>query len=246
MKINKIFFFQLLIGLAIAPVHAQEIGRKIYTFEESIFEYDSIVYKQPNKFTDLLKPGAMEVFYIRQDDKQLYSYRPVLQSEDKECVVMYGVPWKYTERERVMAKVAFHFNQILHGCDSVREFKEYSNDRIPRGKIWNELRVSLQIPPEHMDSLFQFDEHVTIVSGKIAREMFNADSLYFYEIPLDVSYKDIYNHCLGMISAKQDRASIFFKWFFTDEGKKRQNEYIAQLKKAVWYDDDDDKKPQEE
>lgn len=240
MKINKTFFFLLLFGLAIVSVHAQQPSKKAHTFEKlanNIFEQVGIVYKQPDQFISFIKPGAMEVFYIRQDNKHLYAYNPVFQSKDKECVVMYGAPRLYTEREREMAKVAFHFNQMLHGCDSVREFKEYSNDRIPRGQIRGELGVSLQILPEHMDSLFQFDDHVTIVSGKAAREMFNADSLYFYEIPLDVPYKDVYPHCFGMISTKKDRASIFFKWFFTNEGKKRQNEYIYRLKQAVWYAD---------
>ena len=248
MKINKIIFSLLLIGLAIVSVHAQQPSKKIYTFEEHVkrvFENWGIVYIQPDQFINLLNPGGWEVFYIRQDKKLLRTYNPVFQSNDKECIIMYASPMQYTQREREMAKTAFHFNQMFYGCDSVSEFKEFSNDRIPRGQIRGELRVSLQIPSEHMDSLFRFDEHVTILSGKAAKEMFNADSIYFYKISLDVPYKDVYNHCLGMISAKKNRASIFFKWFFTDHGKKRQKEYIERLKKAVWYNDDN-KKLQEE
>ena len=238
---NKFYFLYVLSVLLIASVQAQEKKVDEYTIEEHasliLKEFNIVICKEPAQFINALKPPKMaEYFYIRQDE--VYTYYPVFQSIDKECIVMYGIPWRYGEKEREMAKMAFHFNQILHGGDSVREFKDYSNNRIPRGQIRRELKAAFQIPSEHMDSLFHFDEHVTIVSGKTARDMFNADSLFFYEIPLDVPYKDVYNHCLGMISARKDMANMFFKWFFTDEGKKRQNDYIALLNKAVWYNDE--------
>ncbi len=245
---NKGFYFLLaLLCLAVTPmVNAQKTERP-YDFKEHasriLKEFD-IILNEPAQFTSLLNgpKATAEYFYIRQGEKQFWMYNPVFQSVDKDCMALVGIPWRYMKKEREMAKMAHQLNQKFHGRDSVGEFKEYSNDRIPRDQIRKELNTALQLPlKEQMDSLFRFhfDEYVTVVTGKMPREMFNADTLFFYDIPLDVPYRDNYTHCLGMISAKKDMASVFFKLFFTDTGKEKQNDYVKQLNKAIWYKKDE-------
>lgn len=242
MKKKRFYFLYVLFCLVAAPVIMAQRKVPPYTFEKHVSgvlkEFD-IIIQMPPEFTVLTRESTsllVEYFYIRQDNKQFWVYVPVFQSFDKECITLVGIPRRYTEKDREMAKMAYHMNQILHGCDSVGEFKDYSNDRISRGKIGSELMTALQISKEQKDSLF--DDYVSVVTGKLPRKMFNADTLFFYDIPLDVPYQGVYPHCLAMISAKKDMASVFFKLFFTDEGKERQDEYFERLNRVIWYKDD--------
>lgn len=56
--------------------------------------------------------------------------------------------------------------------------------------------------------------------------MFNADSVFFYDIPLDKAYKEKYIHCKGMVISKGNRPAFLLKFFFTGRGKKKEKEYI--------------------
>ncbi len=60
---------------------------------------------------------------------------------------------------------------------------------------------------------------------KEARNMFNADSVFFYDIPLDKAYKEKYIHCKGMVISKGNRPAFLLKFFFTGRGKKRERVY---------------------
>lgn len=37
---------------------------------------------------------------------------------------------------------------------------------------------------------------------------------------------------------KVGRASLYFKWYFTEEGKKNEKEYIKQLEGNLWFEED--------
>jgi hypothetical protein len=38
-----------------------------------------------------------------------------------------------------------------------------------------------------------------------------------------------------MAIARKGRPTMYFKWFFTEEGKKNEEKYIKKLNKKVWY-----------
>ncbi len=60
-----------------------------------------------------------------------------------------------------------------------------------------------------------------------ARRKFNADTAIFYSIKLEPKdyYLDKYNHFDVLCLTKKRRGMIFFYCFYTDEGKKKFNEY---------------------
>lgn len=124
---------------------------------------------------------------------------------------------------------------------SAVESKLGANSTFPRSQITVELRAALGMIDRYgftADSIpLDFYDYVTVQSGKKNREMFNADSVYFYNLPLDKAYQGKYTYCTGMVISKKGRATMLFKWFFTPKGKKKEDEYIKRLSKQIWYDE---------
>lgn len=148
-----------------------------------------------------------ELWKIHENRPAGNRYNPILRSKDKDCLIMFPfVPSSYT--------TGF----------------EYQN--VPRNIINIEIRTALEMDK---DALFDFNDHVTILAGKEARDMFNADSVFLYDISMDRSYKEKYTNCTGLIISKTNRPIMTLKLFFTDRGKKKEAEFIARLRKAIWY-----------
>lgn len=112
-----------------------------------------------------------------------------------------------------------------------------TTNRTPSHQITASLKKILKISPQ-ADSVFVFDNQVTTISGKFVRKAFNADSIHFYEIPLEKPFEKDYIYCTGMVITKVGRASLYFKWYFTEEGKKKEKEYIKQLEGSLWFEED--------
>src|SRR5699024_2561932 len=155
-------------------------------------------------------------------------YGPIIHSKDKECILMYPFAPLYISSELItIAKTMKKARKVLYGQDKENE-KLASNENTPRSQIASEMRAALNIQDSSFDELF-FEEHVTTVRGKKAKQLFNADILYMYDIPLEDPYDSTYVYCTGMVVTKYDRATMYFKYFFTEEGKKEEWKYREQL-----------------
>ena len=93
-----------------------------------------------------------------------------------------------------------------------------------------------------------FNDYVTTISGKKPRDMFNADSLFVYDLPnadsvyffndeLEKMRKEKYPYCTGLFITKKGRATMEIKFFFTQSGKKKKWEYINMLEEKIWYEE---------
>lgn len=91
-----------------------------------------------------------------------------------------------------------------------------------------------------------FENYVSTILGKMPREMFNADyicvydlpnadSLYFFDEPLEELRRKKYPYCTGVIINKNRRESVSVKMFFTEKGNKNKAKYFDLLRKLVWY-----------
>jgi hypothetical protein len=67
--------------------------------------------------------------------------------------------------------------------------------------------------------------------------MFNADFIFLYDLPLEKPYEGKYPYCTALFLSKGDRATLTFKFFLTAAGKKKEEDYINELSKQVWYDE---------
>lgn len=75
--------------------------------------------------------------------------------------------------------------------------------------------------------------------GRQSRRWFNADSVFLYTLPVDDPFKKGYTHCTGMIVSKKGRASIGLKLWFTNAGKKKEQQYLRSLRRKIRYRNDD-------
>jgi len=148
---------------------------------------------------------------------------PILQSNDKDCLFAYP-------------------------CTNIRFF--------PINQINAEVASGIGAFDRHgyfIDtSKFDCYDYATVITDKKAREMFNADTLYIYDIPnADSSYflnkelekmqKENYPYCTGVVICKKGRIAMEMKLFFTEKGKIKEDEYINMLNKQIWYTDTFDK-----
>lgn len=165
---------------------------------------------------------------------------PTLQSNNQEAIIMYNyLPFYQSESQKSLMETVVKVNRKLQGDTSTAKvIIEGTNQSLPRLSIAGEIWSGKGLPFESMDSLFVFEDHVTTVSGKIAREMFNVDTVHFYDVLLDEPFKDNYVYCTGMVMTQSDRPSMMLKWYFTEEGKKKEREYIEQLRGNLWYEDE--------
>jgi hypothetical protein len=162
-------------------------------------------------------------------------YGPIFLSKDKECIVAFPAqPHLVSTKEN--------------------EISGRNKGNFPRIQITGELKTALGLYFHYGSSLnidtvkFDFNDYVTIIAGKKPREMFNADSIFIYDLPnadsvyffdesLERMRKEKYPYCTGMFITKNDRATMDIKLFFTKKGEQKKNQYIEMLKKSIWYDD---------
>jgi hypothetical protein len=242
MKQNNLvlFFFILISGNLFA--------QKYYMYEKTFIGYKNYVSREfgvactmPEKFTDLQK--YMELWWIRANSHAGLSYGPILQTKDRQCVVMYSAfPFYVSQKDEEIGKKTVMINRLLNKDTITVEPNTNANSRIARGQITFELKTAIGGfdylgNPLNDTTSFDFNNYVTVIAGEKARAMFNADSIFFYNIPLEKAYLEKYSYCTGMIFSKHGRATMSFKWFFTPRGKKKEEKYINMLSKQVWYED---------
>ena len=180
-----------------------------------------VTCKMPENFIDLNM--YFKLFVIQKSPHCGSFYGPILQSKNKECILMYP---STVENNLELNKPSDTRNKIY-----------------PRTQIIYELEAtyclldSFGIHLKDNAKSIEFNKYVTVIGGDKAREMFNVDSIYFYEIPLDQPYQNKYTYCKGMVLNNPKGAAMIFKWFFSENGKKKESEYINQLSKLIWYDD---------
>jgi len=195
----------------------------------------------PQKFSDLNK--YIELWMIRKDSHAGAFYGPILQANDNKCIIMYpSFPFYNSKNDFQIGKKTVMINKLLNNDNLNEEPKSGTNNLYPRSQIIFELKTAIGGfdyfgNPLSDTASFEFNDFVTIISGKMAQEMFNADSIYFYNIPLETAYQKRFSYCTGMVLSKQERATMLFKLFFTSKGKKNEEKYINMLSKQILYEE---------
>lgn len=229
--------------------------RNLPDYTEYLSKEYGIICGIPEGFTDLDK------YYVgwkvrEEKDKHTGSlYGPIFQSKDKSCLLMYTArPYYVSEEDAELFKNTAMIERILNRDTSTTEPIAATKSNRARGQISAEIRTALGLfyrpgHPLNNDSIkIDLKDYVTIIGGDKPRVMFNADSIYIYEIPngdsvyffdksLENTRKGKYPYCTGIFISKDGRATMDLKLLLTKKGKKKEEKYINLLSKQIWYDE---------
>jgi hypothetical protein len=229
--------------------------RNLSAYTEYLSKEFGIECTIPEKLTNLDK------YYVGwkvREEKEKHTaglYGPIFQSRSKGCILMYSaLPLYISEENAELYKRIALMERVLNRDTSTSEPVVSPNGAFPRGQISAEIKTALGLyysyahPLNNDSAKFDFNDYVTILAGEKAREMFNADSIYIYEIPgadsvyffdksLEKTRKSKYPYCTGVFISKDDRATMYFKLFFTKRAKNKEEKYINMLNKQIWYDE---------
>ena len=188
----KNFKIKLLIVICFLSLNIRAQENLLYEKEFSAYsEYLNNQYGIkclfPKEFSE---QGQYYVFWkVREDPaKHMGSmYGPVFLSPNEDCMLMYsGKPHFRSKKDIEIAKTVAFIEKVVNRDTSIIEPDCCMH--FSRSQITGEITTALGLyyhrgNPLNNDSAllnFNFNDHVTIIAGKKAKEMFNADSIYIY------------------------------------------------------------------
>lgn len=83
------------------------------------------------------------------------------------------------------------------------------------------------------------DKYLHTLSLKEARESFNADSVFLYDVPTAKPQRrdEKCIHCTQMLIFRRNCLLLEFIWCFTDKGKEKKEKYMRKINKRIWFND---------
>jgi hypothetical protein len=229
--------------------------RNLPDYTEYLLKEYGIICGHPERFTDLDKYYVLWKVREEKDKHTGGLYGPVFQSKDKGCLVIYtALPHYVSRKDAEIFKKTAMIERILNKDTSTSESLVSPKQTYPRSQISAEIKTALGLyyrpghPSNNNSVKFDLNDYVTIIAGDKPREMFNADSIFIYDLPsadsvyfpdssLEKMRKRKYPYCSGVFISKDGRATMYFKFFFTKRSKKKEEKYINMLDKQVWYDE---------
>jgi hypothetical protein len=194
----------------------------------------NISYKIPKGFVDLKQKKV-----LRKSDKFPYIIGcPILQSKDKECILMYSLSpqgtWEnhWSSKEDSIAATECHCPPI-----NPSPYSYMGRNMKHRHFMFLELKDILKTDN------FKMDTYISVLPSEKSKEWFNADSVFFFNA--DSTYffdsenirSDKYIYCTSMFISKYNHGMLYFKWFFTEKGKKNEQKYLEKFAKKIWFND---------
>ena len=238
---KRILFFLALLPLSL---FGQQTTHR-YSFDANIKYYADafdVELAIPKGMVDL-NMNTSALIRIRKEYRLAFCGGPVLQSKDKECILMYkSDPLFISDKMAKFNEEGKNLTRKVHGAQHPDAIDPAgNNDNVHRLLMSSELGVIYGYRDEMARPIpgktFSLDEHISVLPEKTARKWFNADSVFVYDLPVDDPYQGIYNHCTGVVITKKGRTGFALKLYFTDEGKKNEKRYLQSLRKTIWYRD---------
>jgi hypothetical protein len=201
----------------------------------------NISYAMPNGFVDL---KHMEIILRTVDKSPYMAFCPILQSKDKECILMYslfpdGAEWNsFLSKEEEEDSIAE--SECPTCCPPIHPSPYRGRNMMHRHRMFLELKDILKTDN------FEMDHYISILPAEKSKKWFNADSVFFFSA--DSTYffephlsgnicQDRYIYCTSMFISKYNHGVIYFKWFFTEKGKRKEQKYLKKLAKKIWFGD---------
>lgn len=217
--------------------------RTFIGYSEHVYQEFGISVELPGKYRDINQYG--ELYDISDDNGRSIKFisGPILESKNRACLLLY--PWSpfYVSSKLIEhAKITAQINAAMNNEDNPKPVNA-NNNRFPRGQITMEIKSALGGfdylgRPLNDTASVDFNERVSIIAGRKAGLMFNADTVYIYDLPFPGGHYGKYKYCTGVVLCKRDRATTIMKLFFTPKGYRNRSKYIFRLHHQIWYEED--------
>ena len=207
----RTFLVSLILTAACLTSSAQ--SEKLFNAYRSYGELYGIDVKKPEGF------HIIDYFALIKLNKNYdigMGYEVIFQSECKDCLFLFPM------------------------YDTLKGRNLYAN------MTYGEVEAALRIDPkkETMDTA----RYVKIVAETNMSDCFNADTVSFYKVPLDSIYVfepfplspselRAYTTCIGINMRKSGFPSMLAKILLTEEGKKKEKEYVETFLSCIRYGD---------
>lgn len=193
-------------------LHAQNGNNKFSTYAKFISKNLDIVWKKPKGFIDLKTSTPWGPSVNRGPG---FLYQSMLQSKNKECLILYP--------------------QVSLLADN----KTRIDERMPRSQMTGEIKTALGFAQDRSNgpdkTTFDFNKYVKTLIGNDINKQINADTIFIAQIPLSKPYQGKYPYCTGIYICKKKRPPMFFKCFFSEEGKLNESTYLKKILETVKY-----------
>lgn len=250
---QKLLIIICFISLNIQAQENNLYEKEFLAYSEYLLNQFGIKCLSPKEFSEMGQ--YFELWKVSPDPAKHIgnAYGPLFLSPNKDCLIMYSArPHYMTKKDIEIAKTYAIIERVLNNDTTNIERDPGKREIYPRSQITGEITTALGLyyhpqSPLNTDSAqFNFNDFVTIISGKKAKEIFNADSIYIYDLPnadsgyffdekLEKLRKRNYSDCTGVFVFKNRRAVMEVKLLFTEKGRMKKNDYIENLSNQIWY-----------
>jgi|WetSurMetagenome_2_1015567.scaffolds.fasta_scaffold35483_3 hypothetical protein len=204
-KIRVLLFFLMVTVLTFGQKNKYGDG-SFDSFSRLSLKSCNVIFKMPLHFNDLKKFIGWK---YNENEISFYACCPIIQSDDKECILMYTPPF-YNNSNGYSDNF---YKQVKYELNAVQGYFNY-NKYVPDSTV---------------------NRYVTFYDSSIAENAFNSDSVCLINVPSMVAYKNIYKHAYEMMIYKKDHVIIKLIWLFTDKGIENKESYIGNLYKYILY-----------
>ena len=106
-----------------------------------------------------------------------------------------------------------------------------------KNMAYGEVKAGLNLNPDDKTLELDSARYLKVVAKDNIEGYFNADTVFIYKVPLSEPYKQVYGHCIGINVIKTGHPSAMIKILLTEDGKKKEEEYMQILLNSIRYGD---------
>lgn len=224
----------ILLLLTSVNTFAQKYIFKMYRFECS--ELFGIDLTKPKGFKVV---DGMTTFRVNEKRNIGTIYRMTLESKDKNCLILFPYFYVIGNNNMVSQNMAYgELKAVLNlGPEDDMRLKTVNGKFMMQGE-----------PNSKPDNqLIELDsaKYVKTITGDNMENYFNADTVFIWKVPLQNWWStnlskhnaEIYTECIGINVIKTGHPSGIIKILLTEEGKKKEEEYMQSLFESIHYSD---------
>ncbi|MFS2636255.1 hypothetical protein AAH119_17790 [Bacteroides thetaiotaomicron] len=194
---------------------------------------------------DLTKPKGFKVvdgmttFRVNEKRNIGTIYRMTLESKDKNCLILFPYFDVIENNNTVSQNMAYgELKAVLNlGPEDDMRLKTVNGIFMMQGESNSKLDNQLI----ELDSA----KYVKTITGDNMENYFNADTVFIWKAPLQNEWSaslskynaEIYTECIGINVIKTGHPSGIIKILLTEEGKKKEEEYLQALFRSIHYSD---------